>query len=38
MTVDEELPEQLARELMEDSHDPVVAGLSRAARLRMDRL
>ncbi|OII70027.1 MULTISPECIES: MmcQ/YjbR family DNA-binding protein [unclassified Streptomyces] len=31
------LPERLVRELVEDSYDLVVAGLPRAARLRLDR-
>lgn len=37
VTVDGELPDQLVRELIEDSYDLVVAGLSRAERLRLDR-
>ncbi|MGA5371459.1 MmcQ/YjbR family DNA-binding protein [Streptomyces griseoincarnatus] len=31
------LPDRLVRELVEDSYDLVVAGLPRAARLRLDR-
>lgn len=37
VTVDEELPDRLVRELIEDSYDLVVAGLPRAERLRLDR-
>ncbi len=37
VTVDGELPDQLVRELIEDSYDLVVAGLPRADRLRLDR-
>ncbi|WP_055524749.1 MmcQ/YjbR family DNA-binding protein [Streptomyces graminilatus] len=37
VTVDGELPDQLVRELIEDSYDLVVAGLPRAERLRLDR-
>ncbi|MDT0463127.1 MmcQ/YjbR family DNA-binding protein [Streptomyces gibsoniae] len=37
VTVDGELPDRLVRELIEDSYDLVVAGLPRAARLRLDR-
>jgi len=37
VTVDGELPDHLARELVEDSYDLVVAGLPRADRLRLDR-
>jgi predicted DNA-binding protein (MmcQ/YjbR family) len=37
VTVDAELPDRLARELIEDSYDLVVAGLPRAERLRLDR-
>ena len=37
VTVDGELPDQLVRELVEDSYDLVVAGLPRADRLRLDR-
>ena len=37
VTVDAELPDQLVRELIEDSYDLVVAGLPRAERLRLDR-
>ncbi|WP_406860836.1 MmcQ/YjbR family DNA-binding protein [Streptomyces sp. HUAS MG47] len=32
-----ELPEQLVKELIEDSYDIVVAGLPRAERLKLDR-
>ncbi|MCJ1677403.1 MmcQ/YjbR family DNA-binding protein [Streptomyces sp. APSN-46.1] len=32
-----ELPDELVRELVEDSYDLVVAGLPRAERLRLDR-
>ncbi|MEU6094353.1 MmcQ/YjbR family DNA-binding protein [Streptomyces sp. NPDC047079] len=35
VTVDGELPDRLVRELIEDSYDLVVAGLPRAARLRL---
>ncbi|GAA3136935.1 MmcQ/YjbR family DNA-binding protein [Streptomyces rectiviolaceus] len=37
VTVDAGLPDQQARELVEDSYDLVVAGLPRAERLRLDR-
>ncbi|MFI8895286.1 MmcQ/YjbR family DNA-binding protein [Streptomyces paradoxus] len=37
VTVDGGLPDQLVRELIEDSYDLVVAGLPRADRLRLDR-
>ena len=37
VTVNGELPDQLIRELVEDSYDLVVAGLPRADRLRLDR-
>ncbi|MDQ0952606.1 putative DNA-binding protein (MmcQ/YjbR family) [Streptomyces phaeochromogenes] len=37
VTVDGELPDQLVRELIEDSYDLVVAGLPKAERLRLDR-
>ncbi|GGP36247.1 DNA-binding protein [Streptomyces variabilis] len=37
VTVDGSLPDRLVRELVEDSYDLVVAGLPRAARLRLDR-
>ncbi|MFI6033208.1 MmcQ/YjbR family DNA-binding protein [Streptomyces sp. NPDC051315] len=37
VTVDGDLPDRLARELIEDSYDLVVAGLPRAERLRLDR-
>jgi predicted DNA-binding protein (MmcQ/YjbR family) len=37
VTVDGGLPDQLVRELIEDSYDLVVAGLPRAERLRLDR-
>jgi len=37
VTVDAELPDQLVRELIEDSYDLVVATLPRAERLRLDR-
>ncbi|AMW10403.1 DNA-binding protein [Streptomyces qaidamensis] len=37
VTVDGDLPDQLVRELIEDSYDLVVAGLPRADRLRLDR-
>jgi len=37
VTVDGDLPDQLVRELIEDSYDLVVAGLPRAERLRLDR-
>jgi predicted DNA-binding protein (MmcQ/YjbR family) len=37
VTADGELPDQLVRELVEDSYDLVVAGLPRAERLRLDR-
>ncbi|PWI12000.1 DNA-binding protein [Streptomyces sp. NWU339] len=37
VTVDADLPDGLARELVEDSYDLVVAGLPRADRLRLDR-
>ncbi|MEI5100534.1 MmcQ/YjbR family DNA-binding protein [Streptomyces sp. PmtG] len=37
VTIDGELPDQLVRELVEDSYDLVVAGLPRAERLRLDR-
>ncbi|MEU7058574.1 MmcQ/YjbR family DNA-binding protein [Streptomyces sp. NPDC046197] len=37
VTVDDELPDRLVRELVEDSYDLVVAGLPRAERLRLDR-
>ena len=37
VTVDDELPDRLVRELVEDSYDLVVAGLPRADRLRLDR-
>ncbi|WP_037675712.1 MmcQ/YjbR family DNA-binding protein [Streptomyces griseus] len=37
VTVDAGLPDQLVRELIEDSYDLVVAGLPRAERLRLDR-
>ncbi|MGP9020914.1 MmcQ/YjbR family DNA-binding protein [Streptomyces sp. BR1] len=37
-TVDvEQLPDQLVRELIEDSYDLVVAGLPKAERLKLDR-
>lgn len=37
VTADGELPDQLVRELIEDSYDLVVAGLPRSERLRLDR-
>ncbi|MDQ0990841.1 MmcQ/YjbR family DNA-binding protein [Streptomyces sp. V3I7] len=37
VTVGDELPDRLVRELVEDSYDLVVAGLPRAERLRLDR-
>ncbi|MCI3930611.1 MmcQ/YjbR family DNA-binding protein [Streptomyces sp. AN091965] len=37
VTADADLPDQLVRELIEDSYDLVVAGLPRAERLRLDR-
>ncbi|MGA5449310.1 MmcQ/YjbR family DNA-binding protein [Streptomyces umbrinus] len=37
VTADGELPDQLVRELIEDSYDLVVAGLPKAERLRLDR-
>jgi predicted DNA-binding protein (MmcQ/YjbR family) len=37
VTADGELPDQLVRELIEDSYDLVVAGLPRPERLRLDR-
>ncbi|MFF5981599.1 MmcQ/YjbR family DNA-binding protein [Streptomyces olindensis] len=37
VTADGDLPDQLVRELVEDSYDLVVAGLPRAERLRLDR-
>ncbi|MGW0711801.1 MmcQ/YjbR family DNA-binding protein [Streptomyces sp. NPDC002643] len=37
VTVEGDLPDQLIRELVEDSYDLVVAGLPRAERLRLDR-
>ena len=37
VTVDGGLPDPLLRELIEDSYDLVVAGLTRAERLRLDR-
>ncbi|MDH6627667.1 putative DNA-binding protein (MmcQ/YjbR family) [Streptomyces sp. LBL] len=37
VTVDADLPDELVRELVEDSYDLVVAGLPRAERLRLDR-
>ncbi|MFC8146112.1 MmcQ/YjbR family DNA-binding protein [Streptomyces paradoxus] len=37
VTIDGDLPDQLVRELIEDSYDLVVAGLPRADRLRLDR-
>ncbi|MGW0863095.1 MmcQ/YjbR family DNA-binding protein [Streptomyces sp. NPDC002611] len=37
VTADGGLPDQLVRELVEDSYDLVVAGLPRAERLRLDR-
>ncbi|EFL41438.1 MmcQ/YjbR family DNA-binding protein [Streptomyces griseoflavus] len=37
VTADGTLPDRLVRELVEDSYDLVVAGLSRAERLRLDR-
>ncbi|MEU2558560.1 MmcQ/YjbR family DNA-binding protein [Streptomyces longispororuber] len=37
VTADADLPDQLVRELVEDSYDLVVAGLPRAERLRLDR-
>ncbi|MFI1163395.1 MmcQ/YjbR family DNA-binding protein [Streptomyces sp. NPDC020801] len=36
VTVGDELPDRLVRELVEDSYDLVVAGLPRADRLRLD--
>ncbi|WP_030674103.1 MmcQ/YjbR family DNA-binding protein [Streptomyces sp. NRRL B-1347] len=37
VTADADLPDQLVRELIEDSYDLVVAGLPRSERLRLDR-
>ncbi|MEZ3181990.1 MmcQ/YjbR family DNA-binding protein [Streptomyces pimonensis] len=37
VTADGALPDRLVRELVEDSHDLVVAGLPRAERLLLDR-
>ncbi|MGW1157483.1 MmcQ/YjbR family DNA-binding protein [Streptomyces sp. NPDC002519] len=37
VTADGGLPDRLVQELIEDSYDLVVAGLPRAARLRLDR-
>jgi predicted DNA-binding protein (MmcQ/YjbR family) len=37
VTVDADLPDQLVRELIEDSYDLVVAGLPRMERLKLDR-
>ncbi|QDQ11487.1 MmcQ/YjbR family DNA-binding protein [Streptomyces spectabilis] len=37
VTADAGLPDQLVRELVEDSYDLVVAGLPRTERLRLDR-
>ncbi|MFI6283056.1 MmcQ/YjbR family DNA-binding protein [Streptomyces sp. NPDC050988] len=37
VTADGDLPDQLVRELIEDSYDLVVAGLPRSERLRLDR-
>ena len=37
VTADGDLPDQLVRELIEDSYDLVVAGLPKAERLRLDR-
>jgi predicted DNA-binding protein (MmcQ/YjbR family) len=37
VTADGTLPDRLITELVEDSYDLVVAGLPRAARLRLDR-
>ncbi|MGW4950226.1 MmcQ/YjbR family DNA-binding protein [Streptomyces parvulus] len=37
VTADDQLPDRVVRELVEDSYDLVVAGLPRAERLRLDR-